>query len=751
MNIIAIDTETDRIGPGNVIPKFICLSGFTPSLGVFLYGNHPDDHAENFLRNLLGTSARLVTHNGAFDWAVLMRAFPHLIPAIFNKLEQGNCTDTQYRELLLNLSTTGDLEKFPLPSGEYGRIMYGLADLETKYLGIDRSAEKDPDSAEESWRLNYAVLDGWRAEDYPEDARAYAMADAEGTYRVYMAQEDRKREPPHPVTNTEELRTFAAFGLYLMTGWGMKVNHKNVVFMRDKVGPIIEANKSLLIQHGILQEGTPVLPFAKQQIKALDVMCEHFHGSSVADVQREIAIKGWETFADVLALHKVKLKAAVPDRIKMEPLRARAEAIYKALGEIPTMTAGGADGSNPQISLAEDVPEYLAQYDEVFGQYAARQALINLRTHQIPLLESATTIHPNYGILKETGRTSSYGTRKGKVPLYPATNIQNVPAREIEGVDVRQCYEPRPGTVFFDVDGTTQELACVGQITYTLFGESVHLERYNAKVDLHGYLASQLIITIQPEGLPREFAQLCREEGILGDPMAVYEAFMECKHHEDEDVREKLFKHWRTFAKPTGLGFPGGLGPHTMVTYAKQTYDVDMTEKQAHEAREVWRQTYPEMVRFHKWINGQGDEYNSRGEDTRYQYSTPMGMLRRGASYCAAANGMSMQSPAAEGWLLAVCKIQRECYDRSMGSVLYGCRPIAFVHDQLIGETTTDRSIWHEQALRVAELVVEAMAIEMPDIQFRCDEAHLTSVWSKKSEPTFDAQKRLIPWAPKVT
>ena len=750
--IIALDTETERIEAGNVIPKMICLSVYGVTKGKTLegrvWGNHPDDGVEEALRSLISTTDTLiVTHNGAYDWAVICRSYPDLIPLVFDRLAaEDYCTDTQYRELLLNLSTTGKLDHFKLPNGQSGQLRYGLADLETRYLGIDRSAQKE--DLEESWRINYSALDGWKAEDYPADARQYAMEDAKGTYEVYMAQEERKREPPHAQTVTEGFQTFCAFTLFLETAWGMKVNKANVQYMKERVEPVVQANRSLLIEHGIMQPGRGGEPHKRQLQKAIDIVAAHLKREGLEDAhqmaaQMEIETCGWEPFRELLANRGVKMKKPVADVIKQEPLQARAAAIFKAIGEIPEMTDGGS------ISLAEGVPEMLAQYDEVFEQYWHRQELIKLTTQHIPLLESAEIIYPNYGVLKETGRTSSYGNKKGKPGLFPATNIQNIPGAEIEGIDVRQCFEPRPGKVFFDVDGTALELATTGQICFNLFGESRILELYNAKIDLHAYTASYLLIEVGGPGLPTEFQQLCREEGILGDRMAVYDAFMECKHSEDKDVREKLYKHWRTFSKPVNLGFPGGLGPATMVTFAKQTYDVEMTEKQAHEAREVWRQTFPEMPRYHKWVNGQTDEYNSQGDETLYQYVTPLGMLRRGAAYCAAANGMCMQSPGAEGMKLANAMVVRESYDKSQDSVLFGCRPIAFVHDQIIGEVTKDKSLWHDQVQRASQLICKAMKVVLPDINFRCDEAHLTSVWSKKSEPTFGEDGRLVPWTPK--
>lgn len=740
--VIAIDTETERIAPGNIIPKMICLSAYGENrkgkLESRLWGNHPEDGVEAVLEGLLAdTDTLLVTHNGAYDYAVIARSYPDLIPLVFERIASLDfCTDTQYRELLLNLSTTGKLDKYALPNGQKGQIQYGLADLEKKYLGIDRSQQKE--DLENSWRINYSVLDGWKAEDYPEDAAQYARDDPKGTYEVYWAQEESKKVPPHPVTNTEGFQVWKAFSLFLMTAWGIKVNKKNAEHMRDHVEPVIAANRDLLIECGIMQPGRPSQPYATQIKRAYEMLAKLTKGKFNAERD------GWQKHREFLEGQGIKFTATKKDVIKQEPLRARAEAIYKAIGEEPDYTETG------QISLADPAPTLLGAYDEVFAQYAARQELIKLTTHHIPLLLENEYVYFNYRVLVETGRTSSYGNKKGKPALYPATNGQNIPGLEIGGIDVRQGYEPRPGTVFFDVDATNLELATSGQTCLDLFGESKILELYNAGIDLHGYTASYLLVEVGGVGIAREFVQACRAEGILSDRMAVYEAFMECKKHEDKEVREKLYKHWRTYAKPVNLGFPGGLGPATMVAFSKTTYDVDMTEDQAREAREVWRQAFPEMPKFHKWINGQTDEWNSHGEKVLYQYTTGMGMVRKGASYCAAANGKCMQSPGAETMTLANNMVVRECYDPSRESILLGCRPIAFVHDQIIGEVTPgDEHLWHDQVMRVRALIIKAAKRTLPNVKFRCDEAHLTAAWSKKSEPTFDDNGRLIPWKPK--
>lgn len=746
MQVVAFDTETERIGPGNLAPKIICAS-FATRISVqpnkikcWLKSNHPDEGLESHLRALLiDDQMRIVTHNGGFDYACIMNSYPALIPAVFDAIESGRCTDTLWREKLLNLSTSGRLEKMTMPDGSRQQILYGLSDLEMGYFGRDRSEDKE--DTEESWRANYSVLDGWLASEYPDDALKYALEDAEGTLLVYEAQEERKQEWSMAQTTTEEFQLASSFALYLMSCWGMMTDPVAVEAMSVEVQKRLDKVVGDLVKVGFLRAPVPSQPYLSQQKRALKIL-----GLDTAPAD-------WSPYREQLVAEKIKFTEAKDPSKDNKAIQAYVAALFKRLGKIPAMTAGG-EKRDPQIQLDAEVQEMLATHDPVMEKFQAREALAKLVGQQLPLLRGNAIVYPRYDALKETGRTSSYGNKKGTTGLYPAVHIQGVP-NEIDGIDPRQCYVPRPRRAFFDNDYTALELACTGQITFDLFGESVHLTRYNEGVDLHGYLGSQLAVMSSTEGLAREFAEGCRTEGILSDPIAVYEAFMECKKHADENVR-KFWKFWRTLAKPIGLGYPGGLGPDTMTGIAsKPPYSITITSEQAHEFREMWREVYPEMPKFFEWVNAQTDEYND-GEvnpetgrvEKLYYYITQLGMVRRGASFCAAANGKCMQSPGAEGAKMAMIRLARACYDPTQKSILFGCRPIAFVHDQVIGETTEDQSLWHDQCMEVRRIMCESMQLVLPDIKMRSDEAHLTSVWSKKSVPTFDANGRLIPWTP---
>lgn len=757
MRTIAFDTETHQIGPGAVAPRIVCASyawvqGGEEETFLIASGDELEAHIEKMLEGSAAGEFRVVTHNGAYDYACICATWPRLIPLVFQALESGNCTDTLWREKLLNLSTTGRLDAVELPDGTRMEIKYSLADLERRYLGIDRTAEKE--DQEDHWRIHYGMLDGIPAAEFPSEAAEYALADASGTLAVYTAQEDRKREFPTASTKTEEFQLLSSFCLYLETAWGMATNPVEVARMRSEVERVLRANTDLVEAAGVLRPGRGPEPFKKDLERAHEYLRNLEFGAGLdGSVLVSVFDGDWEPFVERLRDLGIKFKAPVEESIDTKRLQEVAAAVYQRIGAIPTLTAGrvGADGVRVQgIKLGDEETEFLAANDPVMAQYHVRKSLRKMVTNQLPILESAPVVHFKYDALKETTRTSSYGNAKGRPALFPAANGQQVPKAIETGdlaVDPRRGYQPREGTVFFDVDLHCLELACVGQVTHDLFGFSVHLDRYNAGYDLHAYLGSQILVRSRVDGAAGEV-----QSALTGSPEEQYRTFLEFKKCGD-GAFEKVYKTYRNLAKPIGLGFPGGIGPAKMTTLARVAYGVTLSEEEAHALREMWRDVYPEMPLYFDWVTSQRDYHNvgtdyGEGPEDLYWYETPMGAVRRGCTYCSIANGKAMQSPGAEAAKAGNNAVVRASYAEP-DSVLYGCRPIAFVHDQVIGETTRDPELWHAQAMEVSRLMIAAAKGPLPKVNMRT-EPLLTVVWSKSAEPTFGPDGQLIPWQPKV-
>ena len=78
-------------------------------------------------------------------------------------------------------------------------------------------------------------------------------------------------------------------------------------------------------------------------------------------------------------------------------------------------------------------------------------------------------------------------------------------------------------------------------------------------------------------------------------------------------------------------------------------------------------------------------------------------------------------------------------------SDLYGCRPVLFVHDEIITEARREQAA--EAAVAKQKIMVEVYQRYTPDVLITAD-AHLMDRWSKDAEAAYDERGKLVPWEP---
>lgn len=521
----------------------------------------------------------------------------------------------------------------------------------------------DQKVGDDIWRLNYASLDGLSAEQYPIAARTYALEDAEYTYKIYNHQEGR------PNLNTETFHVAVDFALFLMTIGGWRVNEEEVKKVEEFLASELTPDRlNLLVETGILRAPEPPRP--------------HKRGNGMT--KGKAASINKKVLAELVASHQ----------------------------EFPVETAGGG------ISCAAGVIADLALIDPVLEQYEHRQKLQKLVTTYIPAFyyedKIVERIHPCFDVLKETGRTSSY-----KNKLYPSCNIQQVDPR------VRQCFIPDEGYILLGRDYNSLELCTLGWQIEKLFGHSSLCTMLRNDGDPHAYLGSIMA---------REFDSDFRESAKGLDTQECYFLFLRLKEG-GKDARE-FYEHYRTFAKPTGLGYPGGLGAKTFITYAKDSFEINLHQIAkdlnvesaivlAETLKELWFTAFPEMHDYFDWINTQIDR-SSDAVDTTYEYISPLGMLRRHATFCAAANGFGLQTPSAEPAKLATYEAVKACY--TSRDALGKCIPLAFIHDEIIIETPIE--IASEASAELDKIMCEAMELVLPGVPCATKET-LYKKWRK--------------------
>jgi len=314
------------------------------------------------------------------------------------------------------------------------------------------------------------------------------------------------------------------------------------------------------------------------------------------------------------------------------------------------------------------------------------------------LLGIDAPINAFFNSLVETGRTSC-----------SKPNLHNPPRKG----GVRECFEARPGYFFASCDYDTLELRTLAQACFKFFGYSEMREAILRGEDLHSAFAAEMM-------------------GIS------YADFM-ARMNEGDSICEEQ----RQFAKIANFGFPGGLGASGLVAYAKG-YGKKIDIKFAKKLHNDWFKKWPEMRAYFNYITS----ISGRGEGTLIQLFS--NRVRGGVRYTQAANSF-FQGLAADGAKDALWVVTKECYlDKT--SPLYGCRPVIFLHDEIIMEIPYEKNNPAKAsaaAKRLQQIMVERMQVWLPDVPAKASPVMMKR-WYKGAKPVYDADKNMLPSMPKV-
>jgi DNA polymerase I-like protein with 3'-5' exonuclease and polymerase domains len=367
---------------------------------------------------------------------------------------------------------------------------------------------------------------------------------------------------------------------------------------------------------------------------------------------------------------------------------------YTPTGQIQT-------GSDALKAAAETSPEL-----SLLVTYAEE---LKLLTTYVPALRQGTTypINARFNPLVETGRTSC-----------SKPNLQNLP-RGRKDKDgnwigyahlVREAFVPREGNYFVFCDYDSLEVRSLGQVLYETVGGTTLKEAYqqNPNFDPHTRFAAGLMGITEAEALAKKKAK---------------------------DVE---LSNFRQYAKAAVFGYPGGMGPKKMRDYAFKAYGVVMTEGEARALRENYFRWLPEIKIYHDRI--------ARAVEAGPIQITQLRSDRKrgGVGFSDCANGY-FQGLAADGAKRAVWEVAKACYAKP-SSPLYGCRPVAFVHDEIGIEAPIGQH--HEAAVELERVMCEAMAWALPDVPATASPA-VSERWYKGADRAVDDHGRYVPWRPK--
>lgn len=635
MDPIVFDTETELTKPGCQAPRMVCLS--IAMDGETTLVHHTEARA--FVEAMLESDRVLVGHNVAYDFGVIARKWPDLIPAIFDKYERSEVTDTMVRQKLIEIASS-DLRKKKLP--------YSLEKVVLRLFG----EEMDKDT----WRMRYGKLMNVPLAWWPEGAKKYALDDARWTHKVFENQQIKYR-----LLVDQFRQARAAWWLHLMRCWGLKTDKPAIDKLEVKLKKQFTEVREKLEEAGLVDE------------------------------------KGKR-------------------ETKVAHARMRKICNEKGLGLVLTPTGKPVLNKETCRSVGDELLE-------LYGSYQGLSKKISTDIKQLRF----GVVQPYFDVLKETGRTSA------------SPNVQNLPRKG----GFRECYIPRPGRLFAASDYSQFELRTVSQVILELGFASRLADALNAGFDPHLEIARRIVGCSYEEAARRLAAG-------------------------DEEIDRA-----RQVGKIVNFGAPGGLGVASLISYAKTGYGVVLTEQEARQLKNYWISAWPEFKHYFDHV-GQLCEHGQDGRGTVLQ--TYVHRVRGGSTFTQACNsyfqGLAADCAKQAGFLIAracyvgfpnpgdlvvkdrrgVVEVVGDDWDLEQArlegyrSVLFGARPVNFVHDEFIVEVDDDEYA-SESAEEVARLMIVGASKFLPDVP-PLAEPYLMRRWSKSAKPV-RVDGRLVPWEQK--
>lgn len=450
MKLLAFDTETHLIQPGLAAPPLVCgsVATDTPRDETLLA---PAEALAAFRSAVTDPETTIGGASLSYDFGIVSAADSTLVPLIFQKLDDGLAVDTKILEKLHIIGSGG--------SQELDHADNSLAALETKHLGIDRSAQKLEGNG---WRLSYALLENVPLSEWPADAIQYPRDDARGTHSVLkkqlaprevIAQEhdfynpgggpeavsctkcgtyDRAAECTPLVRERLNLQCLKAemqadWFLRLASIWGMRTDPGMVPTVVGDIQREHEESRRKFFAVGIVR----VRPCNRKEgeYERADAIGLAWLNAAEEQLLADYkgALSGWviERLEDIEKCRKALIKGR-PIRFAEDKGRL-AGLVAEAYHGDPPLTEGGASGNRKTSTSRDTLVESGDGLLEAYGEAGSNEKLLST---YVDVLNQGTRVPicPEANSLVATQRTS-----------YRKPNLQQLP----RGGWVRYCFVPR--------------------------------------------------------------------------------------------------------------------------------------------------------------------------------------------------------------------------------------------------------------------------------------------------------------------
>lgn len=743
---LALDTETWLIRPALQTPPVVCLTYSVISSDARTGARRAEapvivDRAGALaaFRAWLRGGVQLFGARTAFDLLALAVTADlvdgtggDLLVEIAAAYDRGQIRDVLLDQKLID-NASGCLGLEQLPSGKWVHHRYDLAHTVQRCCGItlDKSAD--------TWRLRYGELDGTPVDQWPAEARDYAMLDAYSTAAVAVAQNTTYATrwqqmaelgfPGHDILGQSEEQARASMALTAMSAYGMRTDAPQV----ERYAAYVEAEFARVCE-SLVESGLVWIEYLRPASgeysdrmtwnRLRRAMRKLNEGRGATPAQQAFV------FARVGAEVKYHKSTKVAASMMYEWCTERGLPIVHTDSYAPKPPPKG-KGHSPSECIALDKHstrqsgcELLQTYSEV--SHLSKMVSADLKWLRLGAVEP---IHCFLDSLKETNRT---GASK--------PNLQNR-ARGGKDPGDRECFIPRDGWVFLDADYEQGEMWTLAQVCHWWLGYTELGKTLRAGVDPHTKLGCAIA-----GGIPYEQGAALHK------------------------IKDCAFENERNAAKPLNFGRPGRLGAKTMTEYAAKGYGVERPLEFWQWAITLFDSTWTEMPDYFAVIDScQAEPWPwqakladlesaaaaARDEKYRapsyYNIALPTGFLRGRTHYTSACN-TPYQSVLATVLKRACWRVWRACYaDRT--DALYGSRPVLEIHDQLLVETRLGSPSLSGDGLDSARAAAKSLTYHMceaakevcPDYP-TYTETTICERWSKKSKSVYDTDGRQIVW-----
>lgn len=344
----------------------------------------------------------------------------------------------------------------------------------------------------------------------------------------------------------------------------------------------------------------------------------------------------------------------------------------------PKTAKGWKEGDDDKLIRSTDKNTYklldLEKHPELVTlmQYKQYDKLLTGYVYQLPTLINPVTgrLHVRFNQCVSTGRFSC-----------SQPNLQTLPRADGSELNIRKCFSAPKGFKLLSLDYAQVELRVMAQLLYTKFGDKVQLQEFLDGKDPYAASAAGL-------------------------SNMTYEQFMA--------LEKPDFKKRRQAAKAVRLGYGFSMQAARFKSYARTTYGVTMTDKEAESNRAAYFKMYSALQKYH-------DTFKSKSTLSA-RTMEPFKRVRKWAEYAGVPQlcNFPVQGTAADMQKLAMATAYERLYAAGYSPLQsHDIKLVMTIHDEIVIEVIEEKGEYARELLR--KCMVEAGELILKDCPVEAD------------------------------